>query len=159
MCMGLISHILHPLAGLKPLKLEEPLAGLLLISAWVSFQSDSQAYLRNRSKDIHTGGAMHEWADDFALESERNKWSEPIQADALWWKAFPVNKTMNIWGDYELFQDDIAKFGQVLEAAGAGIRNVECPLQVHIDCILDAQTGLEVGPMSTETWKWLETIF
>lgn len=159
MSLGLISHILHPLKGLKPLSLEEPLAGLLLISPWLSFESDSKSYVRNKGRDIHGAQSMHEWAGDFALRSERNNWSEHIRADYLWWKSFPAQKTLNIWGECELFQDDIAKFGEVLVRAGAEVTNIECPKQVHIDCILDAQTDLEIGPMSTEIWKWLETVY
>lgn len=159
MVTGLISHILHPLEGLKPLKLEESLAGLLLISAWVSFRSDSMAYVRNGTKDIHMKRQMHEWAHDFALESERNNWSEPLLAEFSWWKDAPARKILNIWGDFEIFQDDIALFGQNLVKAGLNVENVECPLQVHIDCVLDAQSGMEVGLMSTATWKWLETVF
>lgn len=112
------------------------------------------------SKDIHGAKSMLELASDFVDESERNEWTEPIRADASWWKSssFPARKTLNVWGDYELFHDDISKFGKTLVEAGVDVKNVECPMQVHIDCILDAQSGLEVGPMSTETWKWLETV-
>lgn len=158
MSVGLMSHILHPLKGLKPLTLEQPLAGLMLISPWVSFESGSKSYVRNKSKDIHGAHSMHEWAGDYVLKSERNNWSEPIRANSLWWRSLPAKKTLNIWGEYELFQDDIAKFGETLVKAGVEVTNLECPKQVHVDCMLDAQTDLEIGPMSTEIWKWLEMV-
>lgn len=67
----------------------------------------------------------------------------------------PVRKILNVWGALEMFRDHIATFGQRLQMAGNSINNVECPMQVHIDCILDAQTGLEPGPMSVKIWEWL----
>lgn len=159
MALALMSILLHPHEGIKPLKLESPLAGLLLISAWVSFKSDSQSFKDNNERDIHQKAQMHEWADDFATPEERNNYTEPVDADSSWFKGFPARKTLNIYGGYEIFRDDIAAVGKKLREAGAVVDDVECPLQVHIDCILDAAAGYEVGPMSTETWKWLENVF
>lgn len=159
MALALMSILLHPHPDIKPLKLAQPLAGLLLISAWVSFKSDSQAYEDNNKRDIHMKMQMHEWASDFCTEEERNNYTEPVEAPPSWFRGTPVRKALNIFGSYEIFRDDIAIMGRKMREAGVNVSDVECPMQVHIDCILDAQTGLDVGPMSTETWRWLETVF
>ncbi|KAK5044463.1 hypothetical protein LTR84_010744 [Exophiala bonariae] len=159
MALALISILRHGHPDIQPLNLARPLAGLLLISAWVNFKSSSQSYALNETRDIHMKQQMHEWATDFCTEEERNNYTEPAEAPSSWFKEIPVSKILNIFGSYELFRDDIVKLGRVLKQAGANVMDVECPMQVHIDCVLDAQTGLEVGPMSTETWRWLEGVF
>ncbi|KAJ9627367.1 hypothetical protein H2204_009778 [Knufia peltigerae] len=99
---------------------------------------------------------MSQLATEFVGKGgERNNWSEPFLASTSWWNNVPVRKILNVWGALEMFRDHIATFGQRLQMAGNSINNVECPMQVHIDCILDAQTGLEPGPMSVKIWEWL----
>ena len=159
MAVALMSILVHPHPDIQPLKIEKPLAGLLLISAWLSFESQTQSFKDNNHRDIHMRNQMHQWADDFCNADERNNYSEPIKGDITWFKDMPVKKILNIFGSYEIFRDDIVAFGKLLEKAGFDVENVECPMQVHIDCVLDAGLGMEVGPMSTETWRWIETVF
>jgi hypothetical protein len=159
MAMGLMSILLHPHPGIAPLKLQRPLRGLLLMCGWFGFSSDAPSFKENNPNDIHMGPQMHEWADAFCDRKDYNLFNEPVEADATWFQNFPAEKTLNIYGSYEIFRDDCVKLGQILRKAGADVVDMECPMQVHIDCILDAQTGLEVGPMSTKTWQWLEELF
>lgn len=108
---------------------------------------------------MHARPAMKGWAQDYALPEERDNYSEPMRADSSWWKNLPAKQTLNVIGDYEMFRDDLAEFGKTLKQAGVDVIDVHCPMQVHIDCILDAATGMEPGPMSKEIWKWLPTVF
>lgn len=150
-----MSLLLHPHPDIPALKLESPIAGLLLICSWVSYQSNAESFKTNKDKDIHEAPQMHQWADDFCTEEERNKYTEPIRADSDWFRGLPAKSVLNVWGGYELFRDDCEAFGKLLEAADVSVRNMECPQQVHIDCILDAQSQLDTGLMSTEVWEWL----
>lgn len=119
-----MSILLHPHPDVNSLSLNSPLAGLLLISPWVSFESDSQSYQDNKNKDIHKKGEMHEWADDYTLPEERNNWSEPIRADVVWWNNLPAKRVLNIYGGFELFKDDDAKFGETLKGLGLRLRTL-----------------------------------
>lgn len=157
--LGLTSVLLHPHPDVRPLKLEEPLAGLLLISPWINFDCETQSFKDNESHDVITRQITRELTADFVLPSERNNWSEPIRADVSWWRGLPAQKILNVFGSYEMLRDDDEKIGETLKDAGLTVESVECPLQVHIDCILDAQTGMEPGPMSIAIWRWLETVF
>ena len=62
-------------------------------------------------------------------------------------------------GDLEMFRDDTEVFAGTLEKAGVPLKFVKCPLQIHVDCTLDAGSGLEPGFMSTSIWEWFDTLF
>lgn len=102
---------------------------------------------------------MVDWANQYATLEERDNFSEPVRADAAWWKGTPVDSFLMVCGDCEMFRDDIVIFAQTLDTAGVKLKFVNCPLQVHVDCTLDAVSGLEPGLMSTTIWDWLNTIF
>jgi acetyl esterase/lipase len=150
---------MHPPTEMQPLKLERNLAGLLLISPWVSFEKNANSYEDNKLRDIVIVPCIDQLIPDYVHPGDRNNWSEPSLAEPSWWSGIPVRKILNVYGAYELFRDDIAIFGRTLERAGCQVETVECPLQVHIDCILDAQTGSEVGLMSLKIWEWLSKLF
>lgn len=158
LALALMSIILHPHPGIQPLHLQEPLAGLLLISPWISFESNTPSFATNVTKDMHNPAVMHDMATDFALPQERNNYTEAVRADASWWRNLPAKSTLNVFGGYEMFRDDDANLGVTLAEAGANVESVECPLQVHIDCILDAQSNLDIGPMSTAIWEWFSRV-
>lgn len=157
--LGMMSIIKHSPPFVSPLELDSPVAGVLLICPWVSFESSSGSYSDNASKDVHAAAQMHEWADDFVSLEERNNYSEPMIADTDHWRNLNCKDILILRGDYEIFRDDIEELGQNLEKAGVNVKSVNCARQVHIDCILDSQTGLESGPMSSAVWEWLERVF
>lgn len=159
MALGVGSVLLHPYPDIEPLKLQEPLAGLLLISPWVKFACDAESYKENHGLDILSHEVSDTLINNFVHPSDQNNWSEPIQADASWWKNLLVSNVLIVYGGYEVFRDDNRKIGETLKLAGLSVESVECPLQVHIDCILDAQFDMEPGLMSTTTWRWLQQVF
>jgi acetyl esterase/lipase len=103
--------------------------------------------------------SMMSMVDEFVTPEEHDNYSEPIRADSDWWKETPVEKVLMLAGDHEMFRDDIVVFSGTLEKAGVDLNFVNCPLQVHVECHLDAQTGMEPGLMSTSIWDWLDTLF
>jgi acetyl esterase/lipase len=159
LAIALISNVLHPHPAVPPLTLNGQLAGLLLISPWVIFSTSAPSFEECEHKDIHGKAALHDWADDFASPADRNNYTEPLRADVSWWSGQCAKKILNLAGEYEMFRDDLEAFGRVLEKAKLDVKTISCPKQVHIDCILDAQSGLEPGLMSEEIWKWLDTAY
>ncbi len=157
--LGLTAQILHPLKGLTPLTLDEPLAGLLLISPWVSFSDEFESFRDNTRTDIVKPALLEEMVQAFIFPKDRNPWSEQYLAESSWWKGFPAKTVLKLWGELEMLRDAVATTGKKLSAAGVTIKNVECPLHMHVDCIMDAQAGLEYGVMATEIWEWLATVY
>ncbi|GAD94998.1 hypothetical protein MYCGRDRAFT_51536 [Paecilomyces variotii No. 5] len=153
--LAVISVILHPFEAVQPLRLKSPLAGLLLISPWTKYDNDSQSWDDNASKDATTKTCVSQLSSAYVLPEQRNPYSEPSIADATWWRGIPANKILNIYGGYEGLKDDTTELGRKLLVAGNPVENVECPMQVHIDFVLDAESGLEPGLMTSRILDWL----
>jgi acetyl esterase/lipase len=151
--------ILHGFDGIQPLRLEGKLAGVLLISPWVSFSIDTPSWTENVTKDVISQECLFTLTPCYVDPKDQNNYSEPALADAKWWSGIPAQKILNVYGGYELFRDHIVQFGQKLHESGNPVDNVGCAKQVHIDCVLDAQTGMEAGEMSQVIWKWLGAVF
>jgi len=159
LALGVISQILHPMKGLTPLNLDGHLAGVLLISPWVNFGEDTPSFTANALKDCLHPPLLREMVETYVADSDRNNYSEPYLAESSWWQSFPAKSVLHLWGEIELLRDSCAEFGGKLSKAGVNVENIECPLHVHVDCILDAQAGLEYGEMATNTWGWLVRVF
>jgi acetyl esterase/lipase len=108
---------------------------------------------------MFTAESMVNWAGQYVSPTEKNNYSEPVRADAHWWKDAPVDSVLMVCGDCELFRDDTVVFAGTLEKAGVNLEFVNCPLQIHVDCTLDAGSGLEPGLMSTSIWGWYDKMF
>jgi acetyl esterase/lipase len=158
LCLGLMSNLLHPYSETTPLTINEPLGGLVLISPWVSCDTDTHSYRDYGDTDVAPASLLSEMGQMFVRPDDRNSWAEPYLADASWWKNIPTKKVLNLYGDSEMFKDHISKVGKDLVAAGVDIKNVVCANHIHVECILDAQTGLEHGSMADEIWDWLKTV-
>jgi len=158
MVLAVLSVILHSFDGIKTLHLNGPLAGVLLISPWISFNVEGPSWTENADKDSIPAEAAVILSAAYADPPDHNNFSEPIRADVSWWRNLPTKAILNVFGGYECFRDELVDFGARLVKAGNEVKNVECPLQVHIDCILDAQGGTDVDTMSTEVWKWLSSV-
>ena len=150
----MISASIHSHAGIPALKLDSPLRGALLISPWTSFSSDAKSYTKNAEKDIVTVDVMVGLRDDFISPGTKDEFAEPDLANSKWWANAPVSSILNLAGGYEIFLDYINDLGVKMKEAGLNVQTVECPQQVHIDCVLDAQSELSPGPMSLAIWDW-----
>lgn len=151
--------VLHPLEGIRPARINGQLAGALLISPWISFKDDSPSWKENLSKDVVGHECLHLLTDAYVDPKHYNNYSEPAQADASWWHGIPVKSILTVYGAYEVFTDAIFELGQKLKESGNAVQIVSCPLQVHIDCFLDAQSGLEPAEMSQSIWDWMSAVF
>jgi acetyl esterase/lipase len=154
LALAVMGHILHPMDELEALELQKPLAGVMLLSPWISFREDTKSFTENSGTDICGPDLLRQMATLF-LPEKSSSWSEPLLAEPSWWKGFPARSVLNIWGELEMLRDSVSEMGEKLTQAGVNVENVECPLHVHVDCVLDAQSGLEPGLMATKIWEWL----
>ena len=156
--LGVISASTHSHEGIPSLKLDKPLRGALLISPWTSFSTEAKSSTENADKDIVAANSTYIFRDDLISAGTKDEFAEPDLASSKWWADAPVSSILNLSGGYEIFRDYINDLGAKMKEAGLNIQTVECPQQVHIDCVLDSQSGLEPGPMTYAIWDWLAKI-
>ncbi|OAP56083.1 hypothetical protein AYL99_09262 [Fonsecaea erecta] len=159
LAVGILSATLHSRAGIPSLNLDTPLKGALLISPWVDLSvGTSKSWVENKDKDIISAAIVPALVKNLISDDDRNEYTDPIRADSKWWAGVPVSSILALAGTHEMFYDDITKFSQKLKDGGLNVEVVDCPQQVHIDCILDTQSGLEHGTMSHAIWDWLKRV-
>ncbi|EXJ65787.1 uncharacterized protein A1O5_11028 [Cladophialophora psammophila CBS 110553] len=157
--LGILSATKHSHPGIPWLELASPLKGALLISPWVDLSvGTSKSWIENKDKDIVSTTIIPELVGNLVSDDERGEFSDPARADSKWWADTPVSSILALAGTHELFCDDIREVCHKLKEAGLNVEAVECPKQVHIDCMLDAQSGLEHGAMSHAIWDWLKKV-
>ena len=117
------------------------------------------SWTENAKKDVIPKECLYLLTEAYLDPNDHDNYSEAALADAKWWVELPAQKILNVCGSYEVFRDDIIQLGQKLNEAGNPVDNIVCDQQVHIDCILDAQTGMEAGEMSHNVWQWMATVF
>jgi len=159
MALALISLIHHPHPTLSHLSLPAPLAGALLISPWTSFSTTTPSWSSNLSKDIIVKQHMYHWTNAFIRPEQHDAYSQPVSAGTDWWKGAPVKRVLITSGNDEVFRDDIAVVERQMKEAGVGVVCVNCAREIHVECILDAQTGLQAGEMAHAVWEWLQGVF
>lgn len=133
----------------------------MLISPWTCFQTDTPSWKENIDKDIITREFHKALVGDFLSVDHARKtdpFGQPFEAEPGWWKDAEVGSILNLAGTNEVFRDHICQLGQTMAQAGLNIETIQCPEQIHIECILDSLSQLEPGPMSEAVWQWLEDV-
>ncbi|KAK7883448.1 hypothetical protein LTR67_011198 [Exophiala xenobiotica] len=159
LALGVLSILLHGFDGVQPLKLDAPLAGVLLFSPMVSFSTDSESWTANKDKDCVAPISMHLLGAAYFDPKDTNNYTEPLRADVAWWRDIPAESILNIYGGNECFKSHIVEVGEKVKKAGNEVENVECVANVHIDWVLDLHAGLEPGIMSVRILDWLSRVF
>src|SRR5205823_1990984 len=89
--LAMLSHIRHPHPSLAAISLPVPLAGVILMSPWVSFvnpsNSDSVSHTRNSDRDVCIPAHLLHWQRAFVNDADRNSYTEPSIAVESWWSG------------------------------------------------------------------------
>jgi acetyl esterase/lipase len=171
---GLISHILHPhpnaVGRIPVINLNEPFRAVILLSPWVSFQTNHPSYVANAETDIFDDIPLKLWSDAFLGESQRHgilmgdSYSEPLLAEPSWWsRAHEIANDVLIWGGSgEVFIDGIRAFSEKFRegfAAGGGdsknVVTIEGEGMAHEEMVLDFVLGYKEkgkGALQVEDW-------
>ncbi|KAI9376175.1 Alpha/Beta hydrolase protein [Aspergillus egyptiacus] len=117
--LALVSHTVHQHPQVDPLDLPGKLAGVALLSPWVTFDSSADAMRRNLHRDILALPVLKKWAAIFQGGAASDFYLEPLSAPSDWWQGFPAKEVLIMAGGDELFVDDIAKFSKQFDAANS----------------------------------------
>ncbi|KAF8518500.1 Alpha/Beta hydrolase protein [Hysterangium stoloniferum] len=169
LCTQIVSHILHPHPELPVLPVPAaPFAGILLMSPWLIFDSESDSFLNNKC-DVISIKPLVAWGrlirEGTALEGNKNEpggfWAEPRKAPLEWWKgADKVSQHfLLIYGEREALKDDIIEFGKTLQASVEGtnveVKVVGDPAGLHIDSTTDAFLHRKVRDVTKIIAGWI----
>lgn len=109
MCLGVLSHMMHPSTEFPELKLAEgdKLKAIVAVAPWVSFNLDWPSEERNRYKDLVSKDAGGKWSTDYLAGKTSTPYAEPLLAPAEWWKDSKVEQLLAVSGSDEVLVDSI----------------------------------------------------
>ncbi|KAG9694164.1 alpha/beta hydrolase fold protein, partial [Aureobasidium melanogenum] len=150
--LGLISHLTHPHPNIDPIDLgSESLKGLGLISPWVTFAQDADAWKRNAYKDCLTPVAAARWTNEFLKQAPQDNYNAPLTAPESWWADIPVDEVLVTGGEDEVLVDDIAAMIKKLETQDkAKVHSLIASQEPHDGPLLEM-----ILPKKTESSKFL----
>jgi acetyl esterase/lipase len=121
---ALLLHMAKPHPHVDKIALSSRLRGALLISPWVSFETESPAFTDNAESDYLTPQALNRASAAFIGPAGANdEYSEPIRAPAEWWKevaATACDEVMVWGGGGEILIDSIRIFANTIAHGFAG---------------------------------------
>lgn len=141
--MQVLSHILHPLKGVKPLSLPAPIRGIYLVSPWVSLTT-KEGHPADAT-DIITSYNLAEWGKEVLRDvpSSQNVYAEAVNAPESWFKGVDkvVERVLITAGGAECLKDDIVRFDNLLRKHHQKVDLVIQKGGVHDDPFIDFMLG------------------
>ena len=163
----LVQHMRHPVVGIEPARLDgRRLAGVFLVSPWISGQTDTVSFRDNGQVDMlsstivmgseeHVLGTRSEWAASSAAHPALS-----LDGDLHLLNGIQdVTKSLYITcGNEEVFRDDVRAFSEAVRR-----RNPDLELQmdngigeVHDALLLEGELGF-VGDATRRMRQWAST--
>lgn len=142
LALSLLSHLMHPQPQCELLSLQTPLAGVFLISPWVTDKTESESFRWNARIDMLSSNLVRRSAGDFVSPSEAEAervrghgWAMPMHAGPGWWEGLGgvVTNLYITAGEQELFRDHIVEFGDHLRTELSLVGGEMPAIQLHVD--------------------------
>jgi acetyl esterase/lipase len=166
LAVGVLSHALHPANNIEPLELKEKLAGVCLISPFLSFNYAKDSYTVNGIYDYISLKATKRFNSTFkpfGLSDEdaiNEPALSPLDAPDGWWKGLPTQRLMLTMGSWETFLDDNIAFGHRLKHEATPTTKIDIVTgskEVHCAAILDQGFGVKNGDTSEAVLAWMRS--
>ncbi|KIW03787.1 uncharacterized protein PV09_05090 [Verruconis gallopava] len=111
---NLLLHLGHPHPDCTQYTLTKKLKGALMISPWISFETDSPSFQKNKHSDYLTKVALNKASAAFiGPGAKHDAYSQPLDAPVSWWTEVAEKAVQHvlIWGGGgEVLIDGIKKF-------------------------------------------------
>ncbi len=145
----LMSQLLHPHPEAPKIDLKgQQLAGALLISPWVIFDSSATSTTSNLKYDFVSQSDLLPKARWFVPANEEDDYNIPLNASPEWWKGLPVKNILVTAGDYEIFRDDIAEIVKKMRVHNPELEYFVGPAEIHVESAV--VRGLKMPIAATE---------
>ncbi|KUJ09700.1 alpha/beta-hydrolase [Mollisia scopiformis] len=162
--LSLLSHIMHPLPGVTPIKLSEDLGGICPMSPFLSFDYNKESYDYNAERDYLSLSQVKEFNASFKKPglTDEEALKDPAlslgDAPAGWWKNCPVDRVLLTMGAWEVFLDDCKAFGERLQSEASPKTMVEVVIgrkEVHAPCLQDTFLKRKDGDSWNAVMNWM----
>ncbi|KAF5632286.1 alpha beta hydrolase fold [Fusarium tjaetaba] len=160
-------HLIHPNPPVPEVKLQSPLAGMFLVSPWLSDRTDTASFKSYGNVDMLSAGLLqHTSIHSFSSENLKPRVNEAhpalaMDGDLSWLSDLPtITKALYVTvGGREVFCDAVVEFGK---AAQEKCRSIPVLLEVgerecH-DFILIENQAEAVGDATERMKKWASEI-
>ena len=135
LCLGILSHLLHPHPEIPPLRIEGDgkLGAAILLSPWVSFRTDWPSGQYNAKKDVVSMRAIDLWRASFLGGKARDEYNEPLAAEEGWWKGVDglLGKVLVCGGGDEVLVDGIRELAKRLDVHHPNVTTVIAEGECH----------------------------
>lgn len=171
LALQIIGHILHPHPDIPPLKLTSPLAGIFLLSPWISFSSALPSWTDNLLKDYAEPKSHQMIVDAFrqsplldpnnGFTEAGGWWIEPTSAPSEWWSGADqiTRHIMFVWGEREVMKSSIEecarRFQEGVKGSDIEVKLVEDPKGIHVGPVLDANFARRPGLTALTMAAWV----
>lgn len=122
LALALLGHAMHPQPACACprllLKEGEMFRAALLISPWVTFDSNSESMIYNEQKDYVCRGSLRKWHEAFLGTAKLDAYNTPLDVPTEWWQEMPAQSILftgvgmsflgvilRIWGGRYRFDD------------------------------------------------------
>jgi acetyl esterase/lipase len=162
--LQVISHILHPLEGVRPLRLPSRIGGIFLMSPWVKLSGTDGSMAFNDDSDIIGPLCVNYWGKQVLLgiPDSQLPYIEASRAPDSWFKAMDtvVERVLITAGSAECLCDSIEVFAQKICDYHSGATFLMQEHGVHDDPYLDFLTKeTKKGTLMIPILEWFTTGF
>lgn len=159
----ILSHILHPVAGVPELSLSAPLAGAYMMSPWVRLVDKERKYLYNNDNkgDMMTGKLLHYWGSIVLRDTSKEAvpFLEPNSAPPMWLSGIDrlVKRVLISAGGVECLRDEIIKYQESFKEHHKDVIFILQANGVHNDPHWDFMTQeKDLGELTPQILDWLD---
>jgi acetyl esterase/lipase len=114
LAVGVLSHLSHPHPAIPELKLDEPLAGVVLISPWTSLEA-SPTGVSNNIGDLITTQVAGPWSSAYLGDTSRDYYTDASTAPSTWFENLLAKNILVLGGGNEIMRPMIEDFVQKVE--------------------------------------------
>ncbi|KAK4942816.1 hypothetical protein LTR10_017576 [Elasticomyces elasticus] len=161
LCLSLMSHAMHPHPelSLPRVTLNSPLAGALLISPWVEFDTTKRSSFQdNFYLDVSSPTALASWTPGILRDRGSDQYIEPATAGTQWWTGLEkCADQVLIWGGGgEVLIDGIKVVMEDMKrAAPEHVETVIGHRMCHEQMVVDIILGNPGGEAESVVKTWL----
>ncbi|KAF8230747.1 alpha/beta-hydrolase [Tricholoma matsutake] len=160
LAIQLISHLLHPVMGVRALNLPSRIRGIYLMSPWVQLQGTEGSLTSNDDTDIIGTKCINTWGKN-VLEGVPDSWLHYVEANRVpdsWFNSVDtvIDRMLITAGSMECFRDSIEVFAKQICSVHDGATFWMQENGVHNDPLLDFfGKGVKLGTMTPQILEWI----